>query len=109
MPVKLQTFEYIIKKKYEGQPICSDPSAQAKENETGIHFSMGERMAWISSYEPAVIEGLVNHKHFKLEKLILMKIKRRECVVGIVGKIPIGSLRIGNKRASDRHDLIINA
>ena len=99
--------EYVIRQKYEGQPICSDPTAQPKENETGIHFSMGERLAWISTYEPALIEGLVNHKHFKVDQLITMRIKRRECVVGIVGKIPIGALRIGKKRASDRHDLIV--
>ena len=106
--VKKQTYEYIVKNKYEGQPICSDPAAQPKENETGIHFSVGERTAWISTYEPAVVEGLLEHANFKVEKVILLKIKRKECVIGVVGRIPVGSLKIGKRRPTDRHDLIVS-
>lgn len=106
--MKQETNEYVIKKKYEGQPICADPSTNPKENETGIHFSTGERSAWVSSYEPTVVEGLLQHNHFKIEELITVIIGKSECVVGVVGRLPIGSLNIGKKRSSDRHDLIVN-
>lgn len=106
--MKQQNSEYAIKKKYEGQPICADPSTITKENETGIHFSTGERYAWVSSYEPAIVEGLLQHKHFKIEELITMKVDSCECVVGVVGRVPIGSLKIGKKRATDKHGEIVS-
>lgn len=99
--------EYGIEKKYQGQPICADPTASPKENETGIHFTGGDRLAWISSYEPSVIEGLLKHKHFRLEHLITREIQQCECVVGIIGRVPIGTLRIGRRRDSDRHSSIV--
>lgn len=108
MTEKKRQSGYIIRKKYEGQPVCLDPTVQAKENETGIHFTGGDRSAWISSYEPVVVEGLLQHKYFKIEQLVTLKIGREECVVGVVGKLPIGALQIGRRRPSDRHDLIVN-
>lgn len=104
-----QVNEYVIKKKYEGQPVCSDPTVHPKENETGIHFTGGDRLAWISSYEPSVVEGLLHHKHFRLEELITMEIDGSECVVGLVGRVPIGTLRIGRRRNSDRHDQVVRS
>jgi len=100
---------YEVKRRYDGQPVCADPTADPKENETGIHFTGGDRLAWISSYEPAVIEKLLKHKHFRLSEIITLQIDKQECVVGVTGRIPIGSLRIGRRRSSDRHDLIVRA
>ncbi len=97
---------YKIRRKYQGQPVCLDPTIHPKENETGIHFTGGDRHAWISSYEPAIVSGLLQHKRFKLEHLVTLEIDGRECVVGVVGRIPIGALRIGRPRDSDRHELI---
>ena len=98
---------YKIARKYQGQPIRLDPTADPKENETALHFSGGDRLAWVSSYEPAVIAGLLHHKHFRLEQLITMRIDGCDAVVGLIGRLPIGTLRIGRRRASDRHDLIV--
>jgi hypothetical protein len=99
---------YRIKRKYEGQPIKPDPTAHPKENETAIHFTGRDRQAWVSSYEPAVVEKLLKHKHFKLEQLITMEIEGRECVVGVIGRVPIGSIRIGRRRDSDSHEFIVS-
>ena len=99
---------YQSRSRYDGQPVCADPTADPKENETGIHFAGGDRLAWISSYEPAVINGLLKHKHFRLSEVITLHIDKQECVVGVTGRIPIGALRIGRRRASDRHDLIVS-
>lgn len=98
---------YEVKRRYDGQPICADPTADPKENETGIHFTGGDRLAWVSSYEPAVVESLLNHKHFRLSELVTLTVNGQECVVGVMGRIPIGALRIGRRRASDRHDLVV--
>ena len=100
---------YEVKRRYDGQPVCADPTADPKENETGIHFTGGDRLAWVSSYEPAVIEGLLKHKHFRLNEVITLHIKGQECVVGVTGRIPIGALRIGRRRSSDRHGLIVSS
>lgn len=107
MALKQRFNAYMIKRKYEGQQIRSDPTAHPKENETAIHFTGRDRRAWISSYEPAVISGLLKHKHFKLEQLITMEIEGCECVVGVIGRVPIGAIRIGRRRSSDRHELIV--
>lgn len=100
---------YEVKRRYDGQPVCADPTADPKENETGIHFTGGDRLAWISSYEPAVIQGLLAHKGFRLSEIITLQIDKQECVVGVTGRIPIGALRIGRRRSSDRHDLIVSS
>ncbi len=109
MPVKKSNRAYIIKKKYQGQPVCLDPTTHPKENETGIHFTGGDRSVWISSYEPVIVQGLLKHKYFKIEQLVLMKIGREECVVGVVGKFPVGALQIGKRRPSDKHELIVSS
>lgn len=103
---KLQN-AYHIKRKYEGQPIKADPTAHPKENETAIHFTGRDRRAWVSSYEPVVVERLLRYKHFQLEELVTMEIDGQECVVGVIGRVPIGSLRIGRRRPTDRHELIV--
>ena len=100
---------YEVKRRYDGQPVRADPTADPKENETGIHFTGGDRLAWISSYEPAVVEKLLKHKHFRLSEIITLEIGKEECVVGVTGRIPIGTLRIGRRRSSDRHDLIVSS
>lgn len=106
--MKKRSGTYTIKRKYQGQPICLDPTIQPKENETGIHFTGGDRHAWVSSYEPAVVAGLLQHKQFKVEQLVTMMIGRCEYVVGVVGRVPIAALRIGQPRKSSRHELIIS-
>ncbi len=108
MVVKKISSTYTIKRKYQGQPICLDPTTHPKENETGIHFTGGDRHAWVSSYEPAVVEGLLQHRHFRVEQLITMQIDGSECVVGVVGRVPIGALRIGQPRDTDRHEFIVS-
>jgi hypothetical protein len=99
---------YKIKRKYEGQPVRPDPTAHLKENETAIHFTGRDRQAWVSSYEPAVVEKLLKYKHFKLEQLITMEVEGQECVVGVIGRVPIGAIRLGRRRRSDRHELIVS-
>ncbi|OGF52869.1 MAG: hypothetical protein A2Z21_04210 [Candidatus Fraserbacteria bacterium RBG_16_55_9] len=106
--MKKQSSTYTIKRKYKGQPICLDPTIPPKENETGIHFMGRDRHAWISSYEPAIVANLLQHKHFKVEQLVTMVVNGCECVVGVVGRVPIGALRIGQPRDSDRHELIVS-
>ena len=106
--MKKSSSVYSIKRKYKGQPICFDPTIPPKENETGIHFMGSDRHAWVSSYEPAVVSCLLQLKHFKVDQLVTMMIDGSECVVGVVGRVPIGSLRIGQPRKSDRHELIVS-
>lgn len=98
---------YKTKRKYQGEPIRTDPTCDPKENETAIHFNGGDRLAWVSSYEEAVVSGLLAHPDFKISELILMRIERKDSVVGVVGKIPIAALRIGNSRDSNEHALVI--
>ncbi len=98
---------YKTKRKYQGEPIRTDPTCDPKENETAIHFSGGDRLAWVSSYEEAVVSGLLAHPDFKIIELVLMRIERKDSVVGVVGKIPVGALRIGNSRESNEHTLVI--
>ncbi len=98
---------YRTKARYDGEPIRLDPTANPKENETGIHFTAGDQLAWINSYEPTVVDGLLQHRHFRVHEVVTLEIDGRACVVGVSGRIPIGSLRIGRRRASDRHDLVV--
>lgn len=100
------SLEYTTRKRYRGEPICADPTADPRENETALHFTMGDRRLWISSYEPVVIAGLLAHPDFQIGHLVLMRANGRECVVGVVGKLPVGVLSIGRARKSDSHELI---
>jgi len=98
---------YKTRRRYRGEPICADPTVDPKENETALHFSAGDRYLWISSYEPAIVSRLLGHPDFRIGHLVLMNTNGRECVVGVVGKLPIGALSIGRRRASDSHELIV--
>jgi hypothetical protein len=98
---------YKTKRRYQGEPIRTDPTVDPKENETAIHFNAGDRSAWISSYESDVIAGLLTHPDFKIEELVLMRLERQDSVVGVVGRIPLAALRIGPSRQTGAHDQII--
>jgi hypothetical protein len=98
---------YKTRRRYRGEPICADPTADPKENETALHFSAGDRYLWISSYEPVIVSKLLGHPDFRIGHLVLMNTNGRECVVGVVGKLPIGALSIGQRRASDSHEFIV--
>jgi hypothetical protein len=98
---------YKTRKRYRGEPICADPTADPHENETALHFTAGDRRLWISSYEPTVVAGLLAHPSFQIGHLVLMKANGRECVVGVVGKLPVGALSLGRARKSDSHELIV--
>jgi len=100
---------YKTRRRYRGEPICADPTADPKENETALHFSAGDRYLWISSYEPVIVSRLLGHPDFRIGHLVLMNTNGRECVVGVVGKLPIGALSIGRARPSDSHELIVKA
>lgn len=99
---------YKTRKRYRGEPVCADPTADPRENETALHFTAGDRRVWVSSYEPTVISGLLAHPDFQIEHLIFMQANRRECVVGVAGKLPVGTLSIGQARQSDSHELIVS-
>lgn len=98
---------YKTRKRYRGEPICADPTADPHENETALHFTAGDRRLWISSYEPTVVAGLLAHPNFHIGHLVLMKANGRECVVGVVGKLPVGVLSLGRARKSDSHELVV--
>jgi hypothetical protein len=98
---------YTTRKRYRGEPICADPTADPHENETALHFTAGDRRLWISSYEPAVVAGLLARSDFQIGHLVLTKANGRECVVGVVGKLPVGALSLGRTRRSDSHELIV--
>lgn len=99
---------YKTRKRYGGEPICADPTADPRENETALHFTAGDRRLWISSYEPTVVAGLLAHPDFQIEHLVFMKANGRECVVGVVGKLPVGALSLGRARKSDSHELVVS-
>lgn len=99
---------YKTKRRYQGEPVRTDPSCDPKENETAIHFTVGDRNAWISSYEASVVAGLLAHPDFKVEQLVLMRLERADSVVGVVGKIPVAALRIGPSRRRSVHDQIVS-
>jgi hypothetical protein len=100
---------YKTKRRYQGEPVRTDPTTDPKENETAIHFTVGDRNAWISSYEASVVAGLLAHPDFKVEQLVLMRLERADSVVGVVGKIPVAALRIGPSRETSVHDQIVSA
>jgi hypothetical protein len=103
------SIEYKTRKRYRSEPICADPTVDPRENETALYFSMTDRRLWVSSYEPAIIEGLLAHRDFKIEQLILMRIDGKDSVVGVIGRLPIGALSIGRARTSDGHDLVFRS
>jgi hypothetical protein len=98
---------YKTKRRYQGEPVRTDPTVDPKENETAIHFNAGDRSAWIISYESDVIAGLLTHPDFKIEELVLMRLERQDSVVGVVGRIPLAALRIGPSRQTSAHDQIV--
>ncbi len=99
---------YKTRRRYRGEPICADPTADPRENETALHFTVGDRRFWISSYEPAIVSGLLAHPDFQIGHLIFMQVNGRECVVGVVGRLPVGVLSLGRARKSDKHELIVS-
>ncbi len=98
---------YRTKRRYNGEPVRPDPTVDPSENETGIYFTSADRYAQISSYEPVIVEGLLRHPNFKIEQLITMQIEEQECVVGVIGKLPIGAVRLGRAIAKDNHELVV--
>lgn len=100
---------YKTKRRYQGEPVRTDPTCDPKENETAIHFTCGDRDAWISSHEASVVTGLLAHPDFKIKVLTLMRIKRKDSVIGVVGKLPVAALSIGPARETSMHDQIVSA
>lgn len=100
---------YKTRKRYRGEPICADPTADPRENETALHFTAGDRRLWISSYEPVIVAGLLARPDFQVGHLVFMKANGRECVVGVVGKLPVGALSLGRARKSDSHELVVQS
>ena len=100
---------YKTRRRYQGEPICADPTADPRENETALHFTAGDRRLWVSSYEPTVVSGLLAHPDFQIGHLVFMQVNGRECVVGVVGRLPVGALSLGRARKSDSHEFIIRA
>ena len=98
---------YKTKRRYNGEPVRPDPTVDPTENETGIYFTSADSNAWVSSYEPVVVERLLHHPNFKIEQLITMQIEKQECVVGVIGRLPIGAVRLGRVTAKDNHELIV--
>lgn len=98
---------YKTKRRYKDEPVRPDPTVDPTENETAIYFMSADRHAWISSYEPVIVERLLHHPNFKIEQLITMQIEKQECVVGVIGKLPVGAVRIRPATSADSHELVV--
>lgn len=98
---------YKTKRRYKGEPVRPDPTVDPTENETGIYFTSADRSAWVSSYEPLIVERLLHHPNFKVEQLITMQIEKQECIVGVIGRLPIGAVRLGRATTKDNHELVV--
>jgi len=98
---------YKTKRRYKGEPVRPDPTVDPTENETGIYFTSADCHARISSYEPVIVERLLHHPNFKIEQLITMQIEKQECVVGVIGRLPIGAVRLRPAASTNNHELVV--
>jgi len=78
--------------------VVSDPSLRPEEKETSWHLLGNARHIEVNSFHPTVIRGLLAQPEFEVSELFKRNIKGEEVVVGIAGKFPIASLKIGKAR-----------
>jgi len=98
---------YRYESSYKGEPIRADDILPC-EQETVISFEGDVELATIYSAKPAIIRGLLRHPDFTIEELTLRERRGGEAVVAILGHLPIGAIKIGKKRKSNRQSQVVS-
>ena len=89
---------------YNGERIAEDPKLQPPEKETGIHFSPVSEYATINSHRGAVMRKLLQCPFFEV-----LEIEKRDgVVVGLTGRMPVGSLSIKTPRKSNWAQYVVS-
>ena len=89
---------------YNGERIAEDPKLQPPEKETSINFSPAAGLAMINTHQGAIMRALLQCDFFD----VLEVEKRNGVVVGVTGRIPIGSLSIKPPRATNAISRVIS-
>jgi len=79
-------------------PIKSDPRLQPVEKETSFNLLGTEHAFSVFSYHPSVIRGLLRQPEFEVTSAFIERIRGKETLVGIQGRLPIASVHIGASR-----------
>lgn len=82
--------------------VVGDPTLRPEEKETSLHLLGNSKRIEVHSFHPTVIRGLLAQPEFEVSQLFKKNIKGEEVIVGIKGKFPISSLKIGRARR-DQH------
>jgi hypothetical protein len=102
--------------------VADDPDRSAVEKETGITIVGNEPVATIHAYRASVVRRLIGLPHFELQRATLRdsdarvrevasfeEVQPDEDVIGVVGQIPVGAIKIScNPRQSDEHTFIVS-
>jgi len=98
-----------------------DPRREPHEKETAVTLDGDRNQAKVRSFKRSVFEKLLQRSEFELESLHVIDDDNQEHVVdtidealnqslpiiGVVGKIPVGSINIGTPRNSNSHADIV--
>ena len=98
-----------------------DPHREPHEKETSLHVEGDGTQMEVRSFKRGVFEKLLHRPEFEVKSLYVLDDENREHVVdtvdeavnqslpiiGVVGKIPVGSINIGTPRNSNSHADIV--
>jgi len=100
---------------------AEDPRREPHEKESSLHVEGDGTHAEVRSYKRVVFEKLIHRSEFEVKSLRVIDDDNREHVVdtvedavnqslpivGVVGRIPVGSITIGTARNSNSHADIV--
>ena len=89
---------------YHGERVAEDPELQPPEKETCVSFSPVSEYATINSHRGAVMRKLLQCPFFEV-----LEIEKRDgVVVGLTGRVPVGSLSIKTPRKSNWAQYVVS-
>jgi hypothetical protein len=95
---------YEVRTEYNGEPVGNDPRLEACERETGLSFDDRDGYVRLSSYQAAIVRGLLDSEGVEIERIFLLD----GVVVGLLARFPKSMLAIKSPRKSTSTGRIVS-
>jgi len=82
--------------------VAADPKLRPEEKETCLHILGDAQWADVFTRHPSAVKGLLALPEFEVEEQCTRTIRGKEVIVGVKGRLPLGSLKIGRPRRDQR-------
>lgn len=82
--------------------IRGDPSLRPIEKETSLNLLGGGEFWDVQSFHPTAVRGLLAQSEFEVTGLYTCDVGGEEAIVGVRGRLPLASLKIGRPRKDGR-------